>query len=97
MAEITDLSGISADPVTPEQIHGMIQKIDVAIYNIVFGNGTFGGLDIKELGPAGHESEPSKLLAELRALRKMYVDMLNNPGAMGDNVIVRSEWDNPDL
>ena len=95
MAEICSPDDIPlTNPLTAEQIRAIIARIDVVIYNITIGNGTYGGLDIKE---GDHESNPTRLLAELRQQRKMYVDALSDPAQNGDIGIVISEWDNPDL
>jgi hypothetical protein len=96
MAEITTLADIETLSLpTVAQIQAIVHKIDVTIYNITIGNGTFGGLDVKE---ADHSSNPTALLAELRRIRKMYTDALADPNQFEDQIgIIVSEWDNPDL
>lgn len=95
MSEICNLEDIPLGGVpTADQIRAIIHRIDVKIYNIMHGEGTYGGMDIRE---GDHESSPTRLLTELRQQRKQYVEMLNDPLQMGDIGIVLSEWDNPDL
>lgn len=79
---------------TVEQIRAFITKIDITIYNIFAGNGTYGGMDIRE---GDHSSNPTQLMAELRRQRQQYVEMLKDPQLMGDMGFVVSQWDNPDL
>lgn len=83
--------------ITTEQIDAIIQSIDVRIYNIINGYGDFGAAEYEEQGDVGHRIDPSKALAQLRELRKMYVDLRNDPIAMQDFAELRSQWDDPGL
>jgi hypothetical protein len=97
MTEINSLGSITGEQITEEQLLGLIAKCDVAIHNILFANGTFGALDIKEYGPAGFQSETSKLLQELRKTRELYMDLLTHPELRGDYAILISQWDDANL
>lgn len=96
MAEIESLDDIESLALPTEtQLRSLIHKVDVTIFNIVSGNGTYGGMDIRE---GDHSSNPTSLLAELRRIRKMWVDALNDPDQNPESIaIFITEWDNPDI
>jgi hypothetical protein len=55
-------------------------------------------VDYEEHGPMGFQITPSTTLAELRKLRQMYVDALNDPTQWDeDPSYLISEFDNPGL
>lgn len=97
MAEISSLGVLEGQQISESQLLALINKCDVAIHNVLFGSGTWGAVDYHEFGPAGHKTEPSKLLAELRKAREMWVDLLTHPEKRGDFAIYISVWDDPSL
>lgn len=97
MAEITDLDELSGELPSEAEIHAIIRNIDIQIANVLRGKGTLGAADFTESGPMGFSIAPSKLLAQLRQLRKMYVDALNDPSQFDDVDYIVSQFDNPGL
>lgn len=97
MAEITDLTEISGDLPSEEEITAIIRKIDITIYNLINGKGTYGAVDYEEHGQMGFSIDPSRTLQQLRELRKMYVDALNDPTQFDDTDYIISQFDNPGL
>lgn len=97
MAEISSLGSLSGEHITEEQLLAMIAKCDLAIHNILFGNGTWGGVDYQEFGEAGHKAEPSKLVAMILKTKEHYMDMLTHPEKRGDFAVLISQFDDPAL
>lgn len=98
MAEITDLDELSGDLPSETEIKAIIRNIDIQIQNVLRGKGTLGAADYTEAGPLGFSISPTKLLSELRALRKQYVDALNDPTQFDeDPEYIVSQFDNPAL
>lgn len=75
MADISSFDGVSADPLTEDQINAIIVRIDLNIYNLLANK--YDLMPHQEHGSAGHSSDPDKLVAELRKTREMYVAMLD--------------------
>lgn len=99
MPEITNVNELSGEPLTAEQIRGMVNAILVQLYNLMIGNGTYGGVDEEENGPAGSKAYPSRTIKELREAHKYFMGLLDNPD-LWDSDEVRiyvSQWDNPAL
>lgn len=97
MPEISDLSELTGELPSEDEIKAIIRKIDLTIVNIVIGKGTYGSVDYEEHGPMGFQISPSMTLRELRELRKMYVDALNDPTQFDDVDYLISQFDNPGL
>jgi len=74
MADVPDLTGISATPHTAAQLQAIINRIDVNLYNMLANKWDL--VDYAEFGMTGHKKEPSKMLEQLRALRRFYLDLL---------------------
>lgn len=95
MADITSLDDLPVTvTTTAAHIRKLIAEIDITIRNLIAGDGKYGAMDIVE---GDHQSNPTRLLAELRQQRKAYVDQLKDDVSLGDFGIAVSEWDNPDL
>lgn len=97
MAEISSLGSLEGEYITETQILAMIAKCDLAIHNILFGNGTYGAMPYQEFGAAGHKGEPDKLVAIILETKTHYMDMLENPEKRGDFAMLYSQFDDPAL
>lgn len=97
MSEISSLGSLEGEHITETQLLAMIAKCDLALHNILFSNGTWGAVDFQEFGPAGHKTEPSKLVQMILKTKEHYLDMLNNPEKRGDYAILISQFDDPAL
>lgn len=90
MADITSISELTGeDALTERQINKIINRINIAIYNITAGK--FDAVDHTEFGVSGNRTEPSKTLAQYRNLLKFYKDMLEELP-----VYEVSQYDNPE-
>lgn len=96
-SEIASLADISGDPLTEEQLRGLIAQIDVTLYNIQHGNGTFGSADYEERGNVGFKISTGESVRNLIALRKQYVEALRDPAQLNDWAWLPAQWDNPAL
>lgn len=94
-SEISSLSEVSGDALTEEQLRGLINEIDVTLYNIQHGNGTYGGANYEERGNVGFKVETSNQVRNLLEMRKQYVDALRDPAQLNDYELLGSQWDNP--
>lgn len=97
MAEITDLSELTGDLPSEDEIHAIIRRIDITIVNIINGKGTYGGVDYRENGQMGFDIAPSNTLNALIKMRKMYVEALSDPTQYDDVDYIISQYDNPGL
>lgn len=96
MAEISDLDELSGDLPSEAEIEAIIRTIDITIMNIIRGKGTFGSVDYQEHGSLGFEIKPSTTLKQLKDLREMYVNVLNDPTQF-DIELQITQYDNPGL
>ena len=88
MADITDFSSVSGEELSEAQILGIINRIDLNVFNILANK--WDAVPYAEFGSAGHRKDPDKLLKELRQLRAMYVAKLQEIPAFEVTV-----WDDP--
>lgn len=98
MAEITslsDLTGSSAPSL--ETIIALRDKLLVVQYNLLAGNGTYGGTDYEENGELGFTITVSTKLRELREAIKQLNSMIENPGLVTDDElgVYTMLFDNP--
>lgn len=66
MADLTDLTGVSGDELTEDQIRGILAQIDLDIMNLV----REGKLSALRYGVAGHGRQLTDRAANLKALRE---------------------------
>lgn len=89
MADVSSFDGISADPLTTQQIQAIINRIDLNIYNLM-GDGKLCAIRNGQNGPTGTQVDRSVGLAELRRTREFYVKMLED-----QPFEVRHQYDDP--
>jgi len=90
MADITSFAGISADELTEVQLNAIIEKINLAIYNIAANR--FESVHFAEFGAGGHKKDTAPLLAALLSAKKTYEDALRDLPFEGTSL-----YDDPDL
>lgn len=93
--EISDVSELSGEALTYEQKLGLLNALEVAMYNMIRGNGTFGAADLEELGNVGFKITNSTTLKEMREWHKELRDSLKDAALDPDIQEFRSVWDNP--
>jgi len=80
MSDLTDLSSVSGDDLTPEQIKGMLAQIDLDIANLV-RDGKLSALKYSTSGTGGHGTDRAANLKALLAARDYYSKVLQQfPG-----------------
>lgn len=80
MADLTDLTSISGDELTEDQIRGILAQIDLDITNLV-RDGKLSALKYWAPGEAGHRADRSVNLMALLEARKHYERLLEKlPG-----------------
>ena len=93
MADITSLDDIvTGRDLTEAEIQGILNRIDLTIYNIMDPARKWASLPYTEHGIEGHSKDPAKQLESLRKLRGFYEGMLNSVPAYQI-----SQWDDPSL
>lgn len=80
MADLTNLSELSASQLTPDQIQGILNQIDLDITNLV-RDGKLSALKYAVGGPGGQSSDRAANLHALLLARDYYQQLLNHtPG-----------------
>lgn len=96
--EITSLSDLTGGGAhTEAEIRELIRKIDVTLFNVLHGNGTYGGAEYEERGDVGFKIKTDLQVRNMIELRKHYMEMLKDPNTTGDFEILMSKFDDPNL
>lgn len=77
MTDLTDLNNVSGDPLTEEQIRGILRQIDLDITNLV-RDGKLSALTYATGGPAGRSADRAGNLRALLDARTHYQSLLEN-------------------
>jgi hypothetical protein len=76
MADVASFDGISADPLSYDQIQAIINQIDLNIYNLML-EGKNATLYYQQNGPAGKMADHARALEALMLAKKQYQVMLD--------------------
>lgn len=76
MPDLTDLNSVSGQELTPDQIRGILQQIDLDITNLV-RDGKLSALKYNLPGQAGQSTDRAANLQALLAARSYYQQLLN--------------------
>lgn len=99
MAEITDLSDLSEASEAPSlgTLITLRDKLLVTQYNLLVGNGTFGGIDYQENGDVGFTATVSTKLNQIRMAIDQLNKMIADPALVTDELlqVFKSTFDNP--
>ncbi len=76
MADISSFSGVSGSDLTEAQILGILERINLNIYNLLDNKHTIGFR--QEHGTAGFQMDYGQALRELRELKKHYESLLSD-------------------
>lgn len=80
MADLTDLSTVTGDELTPEQIRGILAQVDLDIVNLV-RDGKLSALKYAVGGAGGQQTDRAANLQALLAARTHYERLLSaRPG-----------------
>ena len=100
MAEITSLDDLTeAEAPSLGTVIALRDKLLIVQYNLLAGNGTFGGIDYQENGDVGFTATVGTKLNQLRLAIDQLNAMIADPALVNDTDLgwVLSTYDNPDI
>jgi len=77
MTDLTDLSTVSGEDLTEDQIRGILAQIDLDIMNLV-REGKLSALKYRSPGPTGQTTDRASNLRALLAARRHYEQLLSS-------------------
>lgn len=86
MTEINQIAQVTTTASTYDDIVALRTRLDVAMFNITMGNGTYGGADYQENGEMGFGIRKAELMRNLLEWRKQLTDDLKSPELLGEIV-----------
>ena len=85
MAEITQIATVqNTVPATSDDILALRTRIDVLLFNIMMGNGTYGGAEYQENGEVGFRIDTGMQVQNLLKWREQLTEDLKSPELLGE-------------